>query len=287
MRYVSGVLCALFLASPALAHEANPEIPHHHQGTEPKPEHYNSPGAPPPKRAEVRKYAIDEPGPTAANFGEVFTHDNRKRFQVIGNRVEYRGDDSRDILLWDGDAWYGGDYNKLYFESEGEYNFRKDKLGNATTELFWNHAIRPFWDTQLGLRHDFIPDNDDRTFLAGGLQGKLPYIFEVDATAYVSDEGKVSAVFEIERSWYFSPRLAVWPRFEAEIAFNEAEDYNIGSGMTGFEMGLRVRYEFSRKFAPYIGISYEQKVGETADLIEEDGSDTDNTFIVAGIKFWF
>jgi copper resistance protein B len=286
-KTIALVLFTVLIAPAAYADERNLEIPHHHQGTEPKPDDYHSPAAPPPKGAEVRKYAIDEPGPTAKNFGMPFVNDNEIFWQVLGDRLEYRTNDDNDILLWDGDAWIGGDYNKLYLESEGEYNFREDDIETASTELFWNRAIRPFWDTQLGIRHDFISDEDDRSFLAAGIQGMAPYVFEVDATGYVSDEGDVSAVLEVERSWYFTQRLAIQPRFETELAVQDVEEYNIGSGITGFETGLRARYEVSRKFAPYIGVSWEQNVGETADLIEEDGGDTSNTYFLTGVKFWF
>ena len=281
------LLSAAFISPAAYADERNPEIPHHHQGKEPLPDDYHSPAAPPPEGAKVRKYALDEPGLTAKNFGKTVVHDNKLFWQVLGDRLEYRTNEDNDILLWDGDAWIGGDYNKLYLESEGEYNFRSDELETISTELFWNRAIRPFWDTQLGVRHDFVPDEDDRTFLAAGVQGMSPYTFEVDATAYLSDEGKASAVLEVERSWYFTQRLAIQPRFETELAANDAKDYNIGSGITGFETGLRARYEFSRKFAPYVGVSWEQNVGETADLIEEDGGDSSNTYFLTGVKFWF
>ena len=57
--------------------------------------------------------------------------------------------------------------------------------------------------------------------------------------------------------------------------------------MTGFETGLRLRYEISRKFAPYVGVSWEQNVGETKNLLEEDGEMTNNTAFVTGVRFWF
>lgn len=286
-KIAATLLLASIFVSSAYADERNPEIPHHHQGTTPKPDDYHSPAAPPPEGKEVRKYAIDEPGPTAKNFGLPVFNDNELFMKATGDRLEYRTNNDNDIALWDITAWAGGDYNKLYLESEGEYNLREKDIETATVELFWNRAIRPYWDTQLGIRRDFIADEDDRNFLAAGVQGKAPYMFETDITGYVSDEGDISATLEIERSWYLTQRLAFQPRFETEFAVQDVKDYNIGSGMTGFETGLRLRYEVTRKFAPYIGVSYEQAVGETANLIEQDGGETSDIFFVTGVKFWF
>lgn len=131
----------------------------------------------------MRKYAIDEPTPGPENFGVLFTDDNEPFYQVLADRFEYRSDGSEQVALWDMDAWYGRDYNKLWVESEGEWNTDESQPESVTLEVFWNHAIRSFWDMQLGIRHDFIHAKDDRTFLAGGIQGMASYIFEVDATA--------------------------------------------------------------------------------------------------------
>ena len=113
------------------------------------------------------------------------------------------------------------------------------------------------------------------------------YWFEVEATSYVSDEGDISAVLEAEYDLLLSQRLILQPRFETEVAVQDVEDYNIGSGITGFETGLRLRYEVSRKFAPYVGVSWEQATFETKDMLEADGEQTNNTAFVKGIKSWF
>ena len=117
--------------------------------------------------------------------------------------------------------------------------------------------------------------------------GLAPYWFEVEATSYISDEGDVSGILEAEYDLLLSQKLILQPRFETEVAVQDVEDYNIGSGITGFETGLRLRYEFSRKFAPYIGVSWEQNLGETKDMLEADGEQTNNTALVTGLKFWF
>lgn len=258
-----------------------------HEGTKPKPADYHSPGLPPEKGKEIRKYAQDEPGNPQENFGVVSMHDDEPFFQVLGDRFEHRSDGSEQVVLWDIDAWYGADYNKFYVESEGEWNTDKDEPGSVSMEVFWNHTIRPYWDTQLGIRHDFLDGKDDRSFLAAGVQGMAPYIFEVDATAYLSDEGDPSFVFEAERDFLLTQRLILQPRIETEFAFSDARNYNIGAGFTKVETGLRLRYEITRKFAPYVGVEWERNLGQTANMMQADGEDINKTNFIAGVKFWF
>lgn len=214
-------------------------------------------------------------------------HDNQISYRVIGDRVEQRFQQGDNVVLHDIQAWVGNDYNKLWLKSEGEYNTTQDQHERTQFEALYSRNISSFWDLQAGLRHDFISKADDRSFAALGVQGLAPYWFEVEATSYISDEGDISARMEAEYDLLLSQRLILQPRFETEVAVQDVEDYNIGSGITGFETGLRLRYEVSRKFAPYVGISYEQATFETKDMLEAAGEQTHNTAFVAGLKFWF
>lgn len=278
----------LLLLSPLLpAQEPPPRVPIQasDDGTEPKPEGYRSPPLPPPPGQQIRKYAEDSPVGPQQNFGIIPIHDNHKFFQVLGKRLEYRRDGDDENELWEIDAWYGGDHNKLYLESEGEREVG-GKTESARLEVFWNHAVRPYWDLQLGMRHDFNP-GQSRSFFAAGFQGMTPYGFETDLTGYISEDGDGSWRLEIERSFHFTQRLELEPRLETDFSFSDIPTYNIGDGFTGIELGLRLRYMITPKFAPYIGVSWERKLGDTADLIEADGGETEFTFAVAGFRFWF
>jgi copper resistance protein B len=53
------------------------------------------------------------------------------------------------------------------------------------------------------------------------------------------------------------------------------------------ELGLRMRCEIMREFAPYVGISWECKVGRTADFARREGQDVDDLRAVVGVRFWF
>jgi copper resistance protein B len=235
---------------------------------------------------EIQKYA-DEAQPGAQeSFGLRAVHDNEVFAVFRGDRLEYPAKERDDTLLWDVQAWIGEDYNKLWFKSEGVWLVDKDKFEEAEVELLYSRNVTTFWDLQAGIRHDFKPE-PTRTFAALGVQGLAPYWFEVEATAYVSDDGDLSANFEAEYDLLLTQRFILQPRFEINVALQEVEKLNIGQGINDIELGARLRYEIRREFAPYIGISWSRKIGETADLAEDDGEDIDATSFVVGIKVWF
>jgi copper resistance protein B len=235
----------------------------------------------------IRKYAIDEPGDTATNFGVQPVHDNMIFWQVRGDRFEHQWRDSQDVLLWDIKGWIGTDYNKLYVKSEGDYIRSDDDFGEVEVEFLYSRNIASFWDLQAGLRHDFVPNQDDRDFAALGLQGMAPYRFEVEATAYVSDDADLSAVVEGEYEILLTQTTILQPRIETSIAAQQVSDYGVGPGFNEIELGLRLRRELWREFAPYVGVSWSRKLGQTADLAREEGEKVSSLALVAGVRFWF
>jgi len=234
----------------------------------------------------IRKHAADGQEGAQENFGVQFVHDNEVFAIFRADRLEYQTNEGDPNLLWDVQAWVGRDYNKLWFKSEGTYLFEKERIEEAEAELFYSRNIASFWDFQIGIRHDFKPE-PSRTFAAIGFEGLAPYWFEMDATAYISEDGDISANIEAEYDLLLSQRLILQPRFETNIAVQEVEELNIGSGINDIELGLRLRYEIRREFAPYIGVSWSRKLGNTADMAEADGENINATSFVAGIWFWF
>ncbi len=236
---------------------------------------------------EISTYGRDAHGQPMLKYGEIPMHDNELFYTFRADRLEQRFQDGDDVTLWDTEAWIGYDYNKLYLQSEGEYNTDKGEYESAEVELLYSRNVSTFWDVQAGFRHDFINGEDDRNFAALGVQGLAPYWFEIDATSYVSDEGDISAIAEAEFDLMLTQRLILQPRFETELALQDVPEYNIGSGINSIELGARLRYEISRKFAPYIGVEWEQNLGSTKNMLEAAGEDTSKTAIVAGVKLWF
>lgn len=250
------------------------------------PADYQEAPAPPEGEDGIQKYAEDAQDGAQRNFGRQVVHDNELFAVFKADRFEYQSREGKPILLWDVEGWVGRDFNKLYLESEGVWSIDDEEVAEAGVELLYGRTITSFWDLQVGVRHDFRPD-PDRTFAALGVQGMAPYRFEVDATAYVSEDGDVSAGLEAEYDLLLTQRLILQPRLETGIALQEVEEYGVGQGFTDIELGLRLRYEIRREFAPYIGISWSRKLGETADLVEDEGGDIETTSFVLGMKFWF
>jgi len=239
-----------------------------------------------PKTGEgIQKYAEDEQSGAQTNFGIQPVHDNEVFATFQGDRLEYQTKEGNDILLWDIQAWAGTDYDKLYLESEGTWLNDEEDFEEIEVELLYSRNIASFWDLQAGIRHDFEP-HPTRTFAAFGVQGMAPYWFEVDTTAYISEDGDISAALEIEYDLLLSQRLILQPRFETSIAVQEVEEYGVGQGINGIELGARLRYEIRREFAPYVGISWSRKIGETEKLIEDEGEDADVVSFVVGLKIW-
>ena len=240
-----------------------------------------------PKPGEkIRKYSEDAQEGPKENFGVQFVHDNEIFAKFNGDRLEYQTREGKPALLWDVQAWIGTDFNKLWFKSEGEYSLDEDDFEEAQAELFFSRNVATFWDVQIGIRHDFEP-NPERTFAALGVQGLAPLWFEIEGTAYVSEDGDLSASLEAEYDLLLSQRLILQPRLETGLAVQEVEEYGVGQGITDVELGLRLRYEIRREFAPYIGISWNRKIGETENLAEAEGEDIETFSFVVGLKTWF
>ena len=203
---------------------------------------------------------------------------------IMFDRLEARVAGGEDRYLWDAQGWYGGDYDRLWLKSEGEGAF-DGEVESAEMQALWSHAIGPFFDLQAGLRYDLEPDS--RGHAVFGLQGLAPYMFEVDAAAFLSDEGDLTARMEAEYDHRITQRLILQPHVEVALAAQDIPDRGIGAGISSVETGLRLRYEFAREFAPYVGVGYEARLGETADRARAAGEDPDRFSLLLGLRAWF
>ena len=104
---------------------------------------------------------------------------------------------------------------------------------------------------------------------------------------FLSNKGDLLGRLEGYYDQRITQRLILQPRVEFNFEAQDVPENRIGSGLSNAELGLRLRYEIRREFAPYIGISYDRKVGDTARFARAAGEDVSNTSFVAGIRFWF
>ena len=200
------------------------------------------------------------------------------------DRFEYRPREGQDGYLWDLDAWYGGDIDKLWVKSEGEGAFGKS-IEDAEIQALWSRAIGPWFDVQAGARQDLT--GPARTYAVVGVQGLAPYLFEVDGALFLSTKGDLTATAEAELDQRITQRLILQPRAEVTLSVQDVPELGIGSGIDTIEAGLRLRYEFFREFAPYVGIAQQWKLGGSADYARAEGEETSATDVVIGVRFWF
>ena len=186
--------------------------------------------------------------------------------------------------ILDGYVWIGKDLHKLYIKTEVERVAGDNE--EAEVQLLYSRALYPFWDLQLGWRRDFDP-RPDRDWLAIGMQGIAPYMFEVDAAFYVGESGRLAARLDAEYEYMFTQRWVLSPELEINAYSKDDFGRGIGSGIADMSAGLRLRYEIRREFAPYVGINWHKVFGDTADLAEAEGEETSDTQLVMGIRAWF
>lgn len=205
-------------------------------------------------------------------------------FWLQGDRAEFRAREGGDGYLWDVQGFYGGDLDKFWFKSEGEGTFEEEPE-SAALQALWSHAIGPWFDFQAGIRQDLT--GPERTHAVIGVQGLAPYLFEVDAAAFLSAKGELTARVEAELDQRITQRLILQPRAEINLSAQDIGELGIGAGIDLVELGVRLRYEFAREFAPYVGVEQEWKLGRSADYARIAGEDPSVTNYVVGLRFWF
>ena len=202
------------------------------------------------------------------------------------DRNEYRlTDEGENVYAWDLQGWVGTDFDKLFLKSNGEL-LLDGELEQAEVQVLYSRLISDFFDAQVGLRYDFEPD-PERVYGVIGLQGLAPQFFEVDAALFVSQKGDVSARLEAEYELLITQQLVLQPSAELDVAVQEVKQLGIGSGPSRVELGLRLLYEVTREFAPYVGVHYETDLFDTADFTRDEGGEVDSVSFIAGLRLFF
>jgi len=201
---------------------------------------------------------------------------------VFVNEFESRNIGGDDTLEWDVDAWLGKDLNKLWVKAEGEYS--DGETEDVELQFLYSRAVDIYWDFQAGLRTDLQPQ---REWLALGFLGLAPYFFEIDAAVFIGENGRSAARLDAEYELLFTQRLILTPEIEINLYGKDDPRAGVGSGLSDIEAGLRLRYEFRREFAPYIGVNWTKKFGDTADILKARGEVTHDLQFVMGIRAWF
>lgn len=252
--------------------------------------------APPPPLAGPPPEAFSGPEHAAdAHFGDTAMararrdmnrmHGALPAYRVLIDRTEARLRNGRDAYVLDAQAWYGGDIDKLWIKGEAEGAF-EGELEAIELQALWSRAIGPWFDLQTGLRYDVL-EGEDRAHLVLGVQGLAPYWIEVDAAAFLSDQGDVTAGIEAEHDARITQRLILQPRAEVNFALQDIPERSVGSGLVSASLGARLRYEITPLFAPYLGVEYERTFGDTRSMRKAANEHAGGLSVLAGIRAWF
>jgi copper resistance protein B len=211
-------------------------------------------------------------------------HDNAVSYFVLFDQLEWQaGKDANGVSI-DSRGWVGRDRDRLWFRAEGDGE--EGRVREAQTHILYGRQFSRWWDLVAGVRQDFRP-GPAQTWAAFGVQGLAPYWFEIEATAYVGASGRTHARFEVEYDLLLTNRLVLQPLIETEIVGKSDPERGVGAGLSTTNAGFRLRYEFKREVAPYVGVSWNNKWGKTADFAEAAGEGTGGARFVIGLRLWF
>ena len=221
-------------------------------------------------------------------------NDQEHRLFTLVDVLEYRpktgGGEANSDYRWDIEGWYGGDYNRLWFKSEGQQDTAFKADYDIDLQLLYGRFLKKYYDFQVGGRvetQEFRGGNVTRGLGVIGIQGLVPYSYELEASLFIAQNGAVSARASLTKDVFLTQRLILQARFETNLAVQRVEEFTTGSGLNNLEFGVRLRYEIRREFAPYVGLSLDRSFGETATLVRQNGGDPSQVRFVAGVRMWF
>lgn len=200
-------------------------------------------------------------------------------------QAERRFDDGSDLYAWDFDALVGTDELKLIWRSEAEYLTKGSRFEKLENQLRLQAPISTFFDAVFGVRLD-TPRGEDRAYGVLGVKGLAPQWFELDADLYIGETSFVR--IEAEYEGLITNRITLTPSLELDTPLGDDADLGVGAFASILEIGARLSYDLlDRAVAPYIGVHYERRFGETADLARAEGEQRDNLYFVVGTKMLF
>lgn len=189
----------------------------------------------------------------------------------------WHGVDTRRGQRWKLSGWYGNDRDRALLRSEGQ---REAHYHDGNIEALWSHAAAPFWNTELGVRHDF-GDHGGRDWLAFGIAGLAPYFIDLRATAYLASGGHTALRLEAGHELRLTRHLLLAPELQLEFRGKPDPAHGTARGLAERAFGLRLHYEIRPDLAPYLGVQYTHRRGMTK-ATRDSGRQW-----VAGLRFWF
>ncbi len=209
---------------------------------------------------------------------------------LLFDLLEYRSAGNDSDLNWDVVGWRGGDINRIWIKTEGSSVLASPKKTESDLQVLYGRAVSEFFDAQIGPRIEQISgggDSASRLSAVIGLQGLSLYRFEIEAALFLGEAGHAAARLSASKDFLFTQRVVAQLRFETNGAANRSDKFKTGSGLNDVSLGLRMRYEIKREFAPYLGVTWSNLYGETADYKKLTGGESSELNAVGGLRLWF
>lgn len=222
----------------------------------------------------------------AAAFPDVGEHGmggNAVNYLVLVDRLEWQRNGAESGATLGSHGWVGFDRDRLWFRVDADAHH--GRIAHAQAQVLYGRQFSQWWDVVAGVRQDVRP-GPARTWGAIGVQGLAPYRFDVQATAYVGASWRTLVRFETKHDLLLTNRLVLQPIAEVEIAGKADPDRSADAGGGSADAGFRVRYEWRRDLAPYIGVAWRREWRSTAGVSGADGEGAGTRF-VAGLRWWF
>lgn len=131
------------------------------------------------------------PFPPSKDWPQPVEHINTRMF-VLADVLEYRASRKESDFRWDAEGWYGGDYNRLWFKSEGERNTALKASYDIDLQLLYGRFVKRYYDFQVGARvetQSFQGRNVTRTHAVIGFEGLVRCRFEIEPLLFISQNG--------------------------------------------------------------------------------------------------
>lgn len=251
------------------------------------PDPADTPGeaSPPPVPADHAADALFDPAKMARARAAIVAEARFRTSAVKIDVLEYRAHKGDDGYRVEAMAWTGGDIDRavLAIDAEGAFGEAAESI---EIDAYWSHAINPWFNLQAGARHDLRPD-PERTYALVGIEGLLPYWIEAEGQLFVSDKGDVHLSAKAAHDIRVTQRLVVEPEVELDMAMQDVPELGIGAGFDTLELSARARYEVARNFAPYVGVAWERKLGDSARFARLEGEKPSVVSFVVGLRAWF
>jgi copper resistance protein B len=206
-------------------------------------------------------------------------------YGVMLDRVEVTNDGDKTGFGLRSVSWLGTDNNRVVFKLDTSNTTLEQNT--LTTSLAWRKPLRTFWNYDLGVQNDHENGKPNQTWLAANINGIAPYWFNLDGTVLLGKSGLVGVLLDGSYDLRITQRLILDPSLSLKLYNKDDPDQEIGRGLSNGSVGLRLRYEVTRTFAPYISIEENRYFGKTASFYKAKEGRSNETIVSMGVRSWF